>query len=80
MRRQGLGEDGRLMFQMLPTLWFIRPISPQRSGSSLWQRSRSSVIPTSCRIDIDHFEYGGILSKIERVGLDEEVDAGEEEE
>jgi len=23
------------MFQMLPTLWCIRPISPQRSGSGL---------------------------------------------
>jgi hypothetical protein len=44
------------------------------------QRNRSSVIPTSSRIDIDHFKYGGILSKVQRVGLGEEVDAGEEEE
>jgi len=44
------------------------------------QQSRSSVIPTSSRIDIDHFQYGGILSKVEIVGLGEEVDAGEEKE
>jgi hypothetical protein len=43
------------------------------------QRSRSSVIPTSSRIDIDDFQYGGILSKVGRVGFGEEVDAGEEE-
>jgi hypothetical protein len=44
------------------------------------QRSLSSEIPMSSRIDVDHFQYGGILSKVERVGLGEPVDAGEEEE
>jgi len=44
------------------------------------QCCRSSVPPISSRIDIDHFQYGGILSKVERVELGEEVDAGEEEE
>ena len=66
---------------MFPTLCFIRPISPQRSGSGLAdQRSQASVIPTPSRIDTDDFQYGGILSKVERVELGEEVDAGEEEE
>ena len=31
------------------------------------------------RIGVDHFQYGGILRKVERVGLGEEVDADEEE-
>jgi hypothetical protein len=31
------------------------------------------------RIDVDLFQYGGILRKVERVGLGEEVDADEEE-
>jgi hypothetical protein len=35
MRRQGPGEDERLVLQMFPTLCFIRPISSQRSGSGL---------------------------------------------
>jgi hypothetical protein len=33
----------------------------------------------SSRIDTDNFQYEGVLSKIERVGLGEKVDAGEEE-
>jgi hypothetical protein len=65
---------------MLLTLCFIRPISPQRSGNGLAvQRSRSSVIPTSSRIDTDGFQCEGVLSKVERFGLGEKVDAGEEE-
>ena len=65
---------------MFPTWCFIRPISSQRSGSELDdQRSQSSVIPTFSRIDTDDFQYEGILSKVERVGLGEKVDAGEEE-
>jgi hypothetical protein len=69
------------MFQMLPT--FV--VHPSYFTSAFRkrladQRSRSSVIPTSSRIDIDDFKYGGILSKVERAGLGEEVDAGEEEE
>jgi hypothetical protein len=31
------------------------------------------------RIGVDHFKYGGILRKVERAGLGEEVDADEEE-
>jgi hypothetical protein len=81
MRRQGSGEDARLMFQMLPTLWVHPSYFTSAFGKQLAdQCSQSSVIPTSSRIDIDHFQYGGILSKVERVGLGEEVDAGEEEE
>jgi hypothetical protein len=77
---QGSGEDERLVLQMFPTLCLIRPISPQRSGSGLAdQRSQTSVIPTPSRIDTDNFQYEGVLSKIERVGLGEKVDAGEEE-
>ena len=69
------------MLQMFPTLCLIRPISPQRSGSALAdQQSQASVIPTTSRIDTDNFQYEGVLSKIERVGLGEKVDAGEEEE
>jgi hypothetical protein len=30
-------------------------------------------------IDVDHFQYGGILRKVWGVGLGEEVDADEEE-
>ena len=30
------------------------------------------------RIDSDHFQYGGILRKVERVELGEKVDAEEE--
>ena len=30
-------------------------------------------------IDVDHFQYGGILRKVRGVGLGEEVDADEEE-
>jgi hypothetical protein len=30
-------------------------------------------------IDVDHFQYGGILRKVERAGPGEEVDADEEE-
>jgi len=33
----------------------------------------------SSRIDTDDFQYEGVLSKIERVGFGEKVDAGEEE-
>jgi len=33
----------------------------------------------SSRINTDNFQYEGVLSKIERVGLGEKVNAGEEE-
>jgi len=35
--------------------------------------------PTWWRIDSDHFHYGGILRKVERVELGEKVGAEEEE-
>jgi hypothetical protein len=43
------------------------------------QQSQSSVIPTSRRVDTDDSQYEGILSKVERLGLSEKVDANEEE-
>jgi hypothetical protein len=80
MRRQGSGEDGRFNVPDAPHLVVHRSYFTSAFRKRLAdQRSRSSVIPTSSRIDTDDFQYEGVLSKIERVGLGEKVDAGEEE-
>lgn len=44
------------------------------------QRSPSPATPAFWRIDTDHFQYGGILRKVERAGVGENADAGKEEE
>ena len=57
---------------------------PSYFTTAVWKRlavqpSRSSVIPTSSRIDTDSFQYEAILSKVERFGLGEKISADEEE-
>ena len=69
------------MLQNAPNLM----LHPSYFTTAVWkqlavQRSRSSLIPTSSRIDTDGFQYGAILSKVEKFGSGEKIGADEEEE
>jgi len=68
------------MLQNAPNLM----LHPSYFTTAVWkqlavQRSRSSLIPTSSRIDTDGFQYEAILSKVERFGVGEKIGADEEE-